>query len=577
MFVFIWQCPDWVNQMAGSIVFRDAVEDHEEVDQSAIYQYLDERVKESDKPKETQAELMIAEIIELNAADEVDRFPWRKPSLLTNFMERNYSVSRILDLDHNDGNPSIIGRMAKEAARVIQFPGNTAYLHGLGVFSSSTVINFEVEYNHKFIPTGMYTLCAQPSGSGKSGVHGCFIDPIHQALSKRNRPISMLHKNWDAEIELLIKQAEKAKSDTGLLRTYARAIENLVADKHRQPLVGPAKKNVTPQAAEEVAAKQGGIINVCSDEQEALDTYLGLSYGDGKSSPDNGVFIAAFGGDMMGTARVSREGISIPVRGAFAVVAQNASVDTMIKAGAAGRGVSERCLVIKEPNNIGYRVYTRVQSQFDVDLKAEYQALCENVVEGSYPNQLTFSDECRDMIVDLKNTVEPLCRAGNKYGDEQIKGFASKIEQHIVKLAANFHIAEQWNPSFTSSPSREIQTHNLTKAMLVCMDLLDSYKTLIESASTLSASNVCLEVIGHMKNYAIKGIKAFTVDKLRLSVAKEAWWKAVDGKKIDYLINLLASAESMNFCHVKEVGKDKKQWMVLINPALIEFTIAREE
>jgi hypothetical protein len=31
----------------------------------------------------------------------------------------------------------------------------------------------------------------------------------------------------------------------------------------------------------------------------------------------------------------------------------------------------------------------------------------------------------------------------------------------------------------------------------------------------------------------------------------------------------------MNFCHVKETGKDKKQWMVLINPALREFTIAR--
>lgn len=556
-------------------MFRDALEDEEDISPGDIYEYLDSRVAEVAEPQKTKADDMIAEIIELSIAEEADRFPWREPSLPDGTLDSRYSISRILELDHADGNPSIMGRMAKEAARVIQFPGNTAYLHGLGIFSSATTINFEVEYNHKYIPTGMYTLCAQPSGSGKSSAHGYFIDPIHHALGKRNRLLAMHHKNIDSEIEALNKQAEKAKGEMNLLKRYSAEIDSLLADKLRQPLVGPAKKNVTPQAAEEVAVKQGGVINVCSDEQEALDTYLGLSYGDGKSSPDNGVFIAAFGGDIMGTARVSREGISINVRGAFAVVAQNASIDTMIKAGAAGRGVSERCLIIKEPNRIGYRVYGLEHSQFDVDLKADYQRLVENVVEGSYPNRLTFSPECRAMIVDLKNMVEPQCRAGNKYGDDQIKGFASKIEQHIVKLAANFHIAEQWNPAVTSRPLREIQVASLTKAMLVCMDLLDSYKVLIESASTMSASHLVLEVIGHMKIYASKGVKNFTVDKLRMAVTKSAWYKDIDGKKIEYLVNLLTRCEEMNFCHIKETGKDKKQWQVMINPALRDFVIQK--
>lgn len=558
-------------------LFRDAVEDEEDLDLGAINAYLDEKVAEQVKPKRTPADEMIAEIMELSVNEEVERFPWRHPTLPGAGLESHYSVSKILELDFSDGNPSILARMAKEAARVIQFPENTAYLHGIGAFSSGTVINFEVEYNHKFIPTGMYTLGAQPSGSGKSSAHGYFIDPIHHALVKRNRTLMMLHKNIDGEIEAIQKQADKVKTDTALLDTYSNAIKALCDDKLKQPIVHSAKKNTTPQAAEEVAVSQGGVINVCSDEQEALDTYLGLSYGDGKSSPDNGVFIAAFGGDLMGTARVSREGIKIPVRGAFAVIAQNAAIDTMIKAGAAGRGVSERCLIIKEPNRIGYRTYTRQGSQFDVDLKAEYQRLCENIVAGTYPLRLSFSEECRDMIVDLKNIVEPNCRPGTKYGDDQIRGFASKIEQHIAKLAANFHIAEQWNPDFTSRPSFEIQQHSLTKAMLVCMDLLDSYKVLIESASTMSATRLVVEVIGHMKNYAVKGVKAFSLDKLRLAVTKDAWYKTIEGKKIDYLLNLLTRCEEMNFCHIKEVGKDKKQWMVLINPALREFTISRDE
>lgn len=560
-------------------LYRDAVEDEQDFDPSIIQEYFDQKYQSQPEVTEeaSAASAMIAEIVERSIAEEVDVFPWREPSLPGNGIESSYSISRILSLDEADGNPSILARMAKEAARVIQFPENTAYLHCLGVFSSATVINFHVEYNHKFVPVGMYTLGAQPSGSGKSSAHGYFLDPISHALAKRNRTLSMLHKNIDGEIEIISKQAEKAKTDTHLLRSYASAIEKLVDDKMRNPLVSKAKKNSTPQAAEEVAAKQGGVFNMCSDEQEAIDTYLGLSYGDGKSAPDNGVFIAAFGGDMLGTARISREGIDIAVRGAFAVIAQNAGVDTLIKAGAAGRGVSERCLVIKEPNRIGFRTYTRERSQFDVDLKAEYQAMVANVVAGTFPLNLTFSEQCRDMIVDLKNMVEPQCRPGAKYGDSQIRGFASKIEQHITKLAANFHIAEQWNPANNSKPSFEIQERNLTKAMLVCMDLLDSYKVLIESASTMSASKLVIEIIGHMKNYSMKGIKNFSVDKLRMAVMKDAWYSGIEGKKVDFLIALLTRCEEMNFCHIKETGKDKKQWQVLINPALRQFTIQKGE
>lgn len=561
------------------IIYRDAIEDDEQLDPGAIQAYLDSKYQASEPTNDADVEAakMIAEIVELTISEEVDRFPWREPCLPGDGLENRYSISKILELDCSDGKPSILARMAREAARVIQFPENTAYLHGIGVFSSATVINFQVEYNHKFIPTGMYTLGAQPSGSGKSSAHGYFMDPISHSLKLRNRTLSLLHKNIDSALESLAKQSEKAKTDIQQIKAYASEIEKLTDDKMRNPIVTTAKKNTTPQAAEEVAAKQGGVINVCSDEQEALDTYLGLSYSDGKSSPDNGVFIAAFGGDMMGTARISREGIGIPVRGAFAVIAQNAAIDTMIKAGAAGRGVSERCLVIKEPNRIGFRTYTRERSMFDADLRAEYQALCNNVTEGSYPLKLSFSETCRDMIVDLKNDVEPQCRPGAKYGDEQIKGFASKIEQHIAKLAANFHIAEQWNPAVTSTPSFEIQQHNLTKAMIVCMDLLDSYKVLIESASTMSASKLVIEIIGHMKTYALKGVKNFTLDKLRMAVMKDSWYAGIEGKKVDFLINLLMRCEEMNFCHIKETGKDKKSWQVLINPALKSYTISKGE
>lgn len=548
-------------------------------DAGDVYQYLDEISREEsgkNKDAANESDAMIEEIVELSLAEEAERFPWRAPNLSFS-IDNRYSHSKILELDSADGSPSIIGRIADEASRVVQFPGNTAYLHGLGAFSSACVVNFEVEYNSKFIPVGMYTLAAQPSGSGKSAVNGFYMDAIGEALRKRNRTLSMMHKNIESELEEIRKKAEKAKNDPGMLQQYAKAIGDLEDQKNRQPLVHPAKKNTTPQAAEVVADSQGGVINVVSDEAEAIDTYLGIAYNDGKGSPDNGVFIAAFGGDRLDTARVGRKGISISVRGAFAVIAQNASIDTMIRAGASGRGVSERCLIIKEPNMIGWRTYARNSARFDKKLADEYAALCENVLMGSYPLRLVFSEECRDMMVDLKNIIEPQCRPGSKYGDEQIRGFASKIEQHITKLAAIFHIAEQWNPAVTPKPKFEIQAHSLNKAMIVCMDLLDSYRSLIESASSMSGSKLVIEVIAVMKRYALKGHSTFTVDKLRMAVSKDAWFTSVEGKKVEFLVNLLLRAEEMNFCHVKEGGKDKKKWHVLINPALRDFVIKEAE
>lgn len=564
--------------MNDPITFRDAVEDEVEYDPSIAYEHLDSVYRSIEVPKEDPAAAMIAEIMELNADQEAELFPWRDPVIPGGALENRYSVCRILEKDFADGHPSILARMAKEAARIIQFPENTAYLHGIGVFSSATVINFMAEYNHKHIPTGMYTLCAQPSGSGKSAVHNYFMDPISEALDKRNRILFVEHKALNVEIESINKQIDKAgNGDKNLLRNLSYELASLNEEKIRRPIVNHAVKNTTPEAAEEDASKQGGVISVCSDEQEALDSYLGIAYGDGKKSPNNGVFIAAFGGDRIGTSRVSRDGYKGQVRGAFAVMAQNASVDVMIKAGAAGRGVSERCLIIKERNMIGHRVYARERPQFDPDLLAEYNDLCENIVDADYPLRLSFSDECKDIIVDLKNQIEPQCQSGNRYGDEQIRGFASKIEQHATKLAANLHIAEQWNPRTTKKPSFVIQQHNLVKAILVCMDLLDAYKTLIERESDMSGTKLVLEVIGHMKRYAMKDVRSFTIDKLRMAVTKEAWYNAIDGKKIDFLANLLSRAEEMNFCHVKENGKDKKQWQVLINPALRTYTIPSGE
>lgn len=550
--------------MQDNEFFGIATESDDDFDPSVIDQYMQVASEIDASP----------ELKELTLDEQVAKYPWRKPS--TNIgLDNRYSKSRIHELDSYAGEPTIIGRMASDFAEVVQFPVNTAYLHGLGVFSSACVVNFQVEYNRRFIPVGLYTVCAQPSGSGKSSINDFFCDPIKMVLADRNRSISMLHKNADAELEKLGKQAEKAGSDIGVLKRIAAEVKDLEREKFENPLVQAPLKNTTPQAAEVVAAKQQGVLNVISDEAEALDTYLGISYTDSKKSPDHGVFMAAFGGSQIATARIGREMVNTNVRGAFSVVAQVSSVDTIIRAGASGRGVSERCLILKEPDMIGYRTYERESRDISQSLANEYLRLCERVLEGKFPINLTMSNRCKDMLIDLKNDIEPKCRHGALYGDQQMRGFASKIEQHVTKMAAIYHIAEQW--AVNGKRELEVQEHNLHRAILVCMDLLESYRVLISSASEFDGEKALLEVVAIMKVYAIKGIKHFKIDKLRLSCAKESWYGIIEGKKIDYIVNLLLRAEEMNFCHVKETGRDKKSWIVLINPALADFKIEAGE
>lgn len=513
------------------------------------------------------------EIEELTLADECGRFPWGAPFANSEITSERFSESKILELDYLDGSPSIIARMAKEVSRTVQFPGNTAYLHGLGVFSSSAVVNFEVEYYGATIPVGLYTICAQPSGSGKSGAHSIFINPVHAAMDRRNSYLFLRHRNIDKEMEALDKRASDA-SDDAAVRLVAKQIDALKRDKYRAPLVHAAKKNTTPEAAEEAAGQQGGVLNVCSDEAEAIDTYLGISYRDSKKAKsNNGMFIACFDGGEISTARVGRVGYSGRVRGAFAVIAQASVIDTLIDEGSLGRGVNERVLMLKERTLIGYRTHSIDREEFNPELKAEYDRLVERVLDGEYPRTLKLSRDALEMLIDLKNDIEVQERPGAKYGGDQIRGFASKMEQHITKVAGLLHIAEQFGDRNHEKPSMVIDSETMHKAILVCMDLLESYRVLVESYTAAGGAKPIIEVMGALKHYvANKGLTHVSINKMRLYFSKHDWFKGVE-KKTEFLANILARCETMNICHVKEIGANKAKWVALLNPQLANFTI----
>lgn len=500
---------------------------------------------------------------------EAMRFPWGEIQSVESALASRFSKSKIVDLDFHDGEPTIFARMAREVAERLQFPVNTAYLHGMAAFSSAVVINFRAEFYDGVTATGLYTICAQSTGTAKSSVNGAFIGPVHAALEKRGRILAAFHaKNINAKAAAMEKLV-KAKNESEMRAIYEdiHAAEDALKTK---PQVGPALKDVTPEAAEMVAERQHGVINIVSDESEALDVAVGGMYaGDtrGRKS-NNGVFLAAYDGARMGTARVGRKGMEGEIRGSFCVLAQDGAVKTIIEKATEGRGVTERCLILRERNFQGWRKHGRRVK--DEAIHNEYAKLCENVVNGTYPITIRMSDEVMDLLFDVKNHLEPMLKPGNKYSADQVKGAASKIDRQIIKMATVMHVAHYWSGKAGIKPTMDLDIRFVHKAILICLDLLNSYTTLIEAFSDESPIKTVMDVWRVLQNASKAGKLHINFDGLRQNVKNFKWYKSLDNKS-EYLHNLVARFEDLHICKIKEVGENRKYWEILLNPALATY------
>lgn len=546
---------------------KAAIYDEPESIQDDISEW--ERMLAADDGAETACEAPVGSL-------EYDclRWPWGDIKSIEEAFIGRFSKSKILDIDFQDGEPTIFARLAKEASHRLQFPPNTAYLHGIGAFSSAVVVNFRAEFYDSVTATGMYTICAQPTGTSKSSINDVFIGPIHEALEKRTRALAAFHA-LHANTKLAAQEKlAKAKTEADMRAVYEdihRADDAL----RSKPPIGPALKNVTPEAAEMVAERQYGLINIVSDESEALDVAVGGMYqndGRGKKS-NNGVFLAAFDGGRMGVARVGRKGMEGEIRGAFCVLAQDSAVKTIIEKAADGRGVTERCLILREKQIRGWRNHGRRTK--DAALYAEYSQLCENVIQGTYPITLRMSDEIQDLLYDIRNHLEPFLRPGSKYSAEQVQGAASKLDKQVVKMAAVMHVAHYWSGKPGVKPSMELDIRFVRKSILICLDLLNSYTTLVEAFSEDASSKQIIDVFRVMQNASKSGKLHTSYDTLRQNIKNFSWYKHLDNKA-EYLKNLMARFEELNICAVKETGENKKHWPILINPALATYAPKEE-
>ncbi len=363
---------------------------------------------------------------------------WRDPLEIEEAFER--PVPQIAVSQRGD----ILTEVAKQIAGVIQFPVNTAFSHTLGCVASAMTKAFSIEYGFDTIPCNLYIITAQPPSTGKSGVNGKLYGPIFRAYEKLNEETEVERMQLRKEIARLEKELDKENSNEGPIDEVADKILEKRDRLKEIPEWEGTLTDATIEAAEMVAGEQDGMFSIISAEAESINVVAGAVYGDDKGGKkaNQGLLLSAWDGEYVNTKRVGRKGYRGEVRATISVIAQDDSIDTILAAGASGRGLTERFLLLYEKSMLGKRDVFKKYS-FDKSLYNRYESMIENIIRED-DVKLHFDANADNLIKSYLAKIEPELGDDGLYSNALLTGFMGKADKHIRKLASVLHVAEFW-------------------------------------------------------------------------------------------------------------------------------------
>ena len=422
------------------------------------------------------------------------------------------------DVDLLDNNrKSLLTDIAVSLGGQVKFPTSTIFLHGLGVIASALTKEFSIKYYNESIPVNAYVITAQPSGVGKSTINNFFCEPIKNKYDRLNkdseskrraliRGIENLEKGFskmqDANIHDIIEQEDK--------------IIALQSELEKLPKWNPILTNTTIEAAEMVAAKQGGFFSLISAEAGAIKVITGASYAKGDKVQDCNLILNAWDNEFFSGARISRDSYKGNVRASIAILAQPTAIEHILEAGKDGSGLTERFFLLSEKSNLGLR--NDIESiEFDTLLAAKYTALIENILNEK-DVLLNISKECELSIKHFTRKIEPKLAPSGEYGHPLIASFMSKADKHIKKIAAIIHCVEHWQDG--GSRDLNISLDSIAWAKNIFRKIADTY---ISASAFFGFSGDKAEVARVLDYILAKSEKKefkTDVNKIRKSVVK---------------------------------------------------------
>lgn len=420
------------------------------------------------------------------------------------------------------GIDNTLSRFVSSLASSVQFPKSTAFLHGIGVVASAMTENFFYEFNgRQDNTTALYTVGAQPPSTGKSAIDSYLTSPIHEEYNRK----TLENEKERAKITLQIGRLKAKIKKASEHEAEAMSVELLDLEHRLEdfPLYTWCVNDPTPEGCEKVLAGQGGFYNVVSDESSAVTVVLGMVYGDG--ARNNGVFLKAWDNGYLSVARSGRDGFTGNIRGSVAVLAQDLSIEAILNAGQSGEGISERFLILREPNLLGERVHTSYSPVCKEAMK-EYNELAFNIVKTRYKVNLKLSEDAEKLVRAIKQDQEPMMADNGKYSTPMLRGVVGKNEKQIIKIACVLHVIKEWSAG--GGRQMVIDTDCIFQASTIFNQLLKTYVAAADSKGFTGKRTEINKLIESIKKLAAKGKMKTDIRSLRDSIKNTKQFKPIE-------------------------------------------------
>jgi len=383
-----------------------------------------------------------------------------------------------------------LAQYAAELAESAKMPRNTTFLSVLSIFSSVSCRFRSISYNHGGSqPLSMNFCGEQPPAAAKSRVlqhtQRPIVDQIRQKQKAVNKKIAKLKETLEA--------GELDKDES-------KAIKGEILEKRRElDSTFEFITDTTPEALDSSLQDSGGYFAIASAEQGAINSLLGITYGDGKSASNKDLVLKGFNAEWHNSKRKGRETYAGNVVGTITALAQTGMISNLLNA-SGNTGVIERFILWSEATLLGTRDHTQyhkinesIQQKFDNSIVNIY-----NGVSNADYNELlslNITDRMWHKLHIRRNELEPTISESGENSASLLRGVIGKYDMFVMKIAANLHLS-------STLEQMTINDDRVYEAMKIMDAYINHIKSLIAENVVEALSdrdNAILDFIGQKR------------------------------------------------------------------------------
>ncbi|WP_282065087.1 DUF3987 domain-containing protein [Vibrio rotiferianus] len=425
-----------------------------------------------------------------------------------------------------------IASFSSELAKSAKMPKNTTFLTVLSIFSSVACRAYRVNYEHGGSQPLSINFCGeQPPAAAKSRVLSEAQKPVINEVMRENKAIRKEIEAKQAAIECdNDKEAEKQlKAELKQAQKRLSSLFEFITD-------------ATPEALDMCLSHTNGYYSIASAEQGAINTLMGLSYGDGKGTQNRDLVLKGWNGEWHSSKRKSRDSYTGFVVGAISAIAQDGMIENLLKASDTS-GAIERFILWSESTLLGERDHTKYHTMNDEAVNAYHSALVElynKITNRDYNDlpALSLSVRAWDKIKLRRNRLEPTIANDGENANSLLRGLIGKYDIHVMKVAACLHLSNDRNNLL-------IHDDRVTEAMEIVDCYILHLKGLIQESAIVAFSERERAVIEYVKpKQRVKATNVVNALSRRKCFIKGK--KTRDSKAVQETIEQLSERELLN-------------------------------